>query len=537
MPIVRRRRARFTGVVAVLFVLSAIGQWPGAQAAQEPVPRGPGDASAILYEGVLPAERAAVVAETAGRLSRYRIEADLLPAAPDGSGRITGTVDLRFVNATGDDLGEVYFRLYSNDPRYTEGALAVADVRVAGSAVTPELSVDDTVLRVPLPSPLATEAATDLTLTFEAAVPVQPEQSYGIFASDPENGSWALAHWFPILAGYDAHGWSLDPVSRNGDPIFSTAALFDVALTAPADLVLVTSGRAIEETTEDDLVRRRYVTGPVRDFTIVADDDFASVSREVNGTTVTSYYNPGSEAGGADVLAFGAQSLAIYNGLFGVYPYVEMDLVQVELQGAAGVEFPQLMLMGDGLYGNRSGLNPDWLEFVAVHEVANQWWYGLVGNNQHLDAFIDEGLAEYASSAIYFGEQYGPAEGQEQYELEVLLRYFGYLFERGDEVVDQPTDAFPSSAAYNAMVYGKAAVGFDALRAEIGDEAFDAGLQDYYRRFRFGVATPPDLLAALERAAGRELDETWRHWFEAAEGRQVFDEQDYLDLLVDLGLR
>ena len=104
-------------------------------------------------------------------------------------------------------------------------------------------------------------------------------------------------------------------------------------------------------------------------------------------------------------------------------------------------------------------------------------------------------------------------------------------------MVDQPTDAFPSQAAYNAMVYGKAAVGFDALRAEIGDEAFYAGLQDYYRRFRFGVATPADLLAALERAAGRDLDETWRHWFEAAEGRQDFDEQDFLDLLIDLGLR
>ncbi len=279
------------------------------------------------------------------------------------------------------------------------------------------------------------------------------------------------------------------------------------------------------------------MTGPVRDFTIVADDDFASVSRQVGGTTVTSYFNPANAGGGARVLEYGSRALATFNALFGTYPYREMDLVEVNLRGAGGVEFPQLMYIGHALYDDDLGGNPHYLEFVTAHEVAHQWWYGLVGNNQHLDAFIDEGLAEYASSAVYFGAHYGEATARDQFDREVKLWYLNALFVAGDQIVDQPTDDFPNAASYAATVYGKAAVGFDAIRGEIGDEAFFAGLRDYLRQERFGVASPGDLRSAFAAAADRDIGELWRHWFEAAEGERDFSPQDYLELRAALGLR
>ncbi|MGI8643940.1 MAG: M1 family aminopeptidase, partial [Thermomicrobiales bacterium] len=95
-----------------------------------------------------------------------------------------------------------------------------------------------------------------------------------------------------------------------------------------------------------------------------------------------------------------------------------------------------------------------------------------------------------------------------------------------DEIAAQPTDDFPGASAYGTTIYSKAALGFGAIRDEIGDDAFFAALNAYYEANRFGVAAPDDLLAAFETASNEQLDELWRHWFEAAEGDQDYGPDD-----------
>ena len=496
----------------------------------------------ILYDAVRDDQRAAIVEETAGELSLYEIEATLGRGAESQPGIITGVVDLAYVNGTGGPLTDLYVRLYANDPRYGDGEIELLEVAVAGEATVPEpvAGSDETAVRLPLPAPLAAGEMVAVTMGFESTVPVQPRSSYGMYSIQPSTGTWALAHWFPLVAGYTAlDGWNIGPLTEIGDPIFSNTALFDVTLTAPSDLVVVTTGTAVSETVTGDLTRRRYVSGPVRDFTMVADDNFASVSDEVDGVVVTSYFNPEDREAGERVLQYGLQSLAIFNDLFGPYPYVEMDLVEVALQGGvAGIEFPQLMMIGADYYddGPTTGPLADFLEFTVAHEVAHQWWYGMIGNDHYADAFIDEGLTNYVTT-VYFERQYGADEGDEQRDLNLLLSYLMMLFRSGDEVADKPTDDFRSQGTYGSIIYGKAALGFGAIRDAIGGEAFFAALRDYAERERFTIATPDDLLAAFERASGQELDALWQSWFEETNGLATFDEQDYFDLLEEFGLR
>jgi aminopeptidase N len=154
----------------------------------------------------------------------------------------------------------------------------------------------------------------------------------------------------------------------------------------------------------------------------------------------------------------------------------------------------------------------------------------MVGNDQYLHAFTDEALANY-SSILYFVDQYGPAVGQQQAQLNLELPYLIMLFTEGDEIVDQPTDDFPNMGAYGTTVYGKGALGFQAIHRAIGTDAFLAGLRAYVKQQRLGVATPQDLKSALEQASGKDLTELWHHWFEAEEGSQDYTEQDYRNLL------
>ena len=499
------------------------------------------DVDRDLYDAVLPDERAAIIDATAGALPRYRIDAMLARPSSDDPGSITGTIELDFVNTIGAPLAELYLRLYPNHPMYAEGNIELSSVMVAGVATTPEpvAESEGTAVRLPLPAPLALGESVTLSGDFETTVPVRPRLSYGMFSIEPSTGSWALAHWFPMLAGFTAaDGWNIGPLSENGDPIFSNTALFDVTLTAPQDLVLVTTGVATRERATGDLIERRYFTGPVRDFTMVADDDFASVSQMVDGVLVTSYYNPADTDAGQRVLDYGVQSLVMFNDLFGPYPYAEMDLVEVDLRGGvAGIEFPQLMMIGTDYYGNQpeSGPLADFLEFTVAHEVAHQWLYGMIGNDPYVDAFIDEGLTNYLTT-VYFERQYGADEGEHQRDLNLRLSYLSTLFSSGDEVADQPTDDFQSQQSYGAIIYGKAALGFGAIRQEIGDDAFFAALRDYANQERFGVATPADLQAAFEQAADADIDAIWQFWFDEANGDDLFTFADYEQILAALGL-
>ena len=87
-----------------------------------------------------------------------------------------------------------------------------------------------------------------------------------------------------------------------------------------------------------------------------------------------------------------------------------------------------------------------------------------------------------------------------------------------DVIVDFPTDDFPNGRGYTSAVYTKAPLGFHAIHQSMGDDAFFAGLRDYVEAFRFRVATPADLEAALQARSETDIREIWSHWFERREG-------------------
>ena len=119
----------------------------------------------------------------------------------------------------------------------------------------------------------------------------------------------------PLVAGRDpARGWVLDPPSVNGDPIFSDVASYDVTFRAPAGWRVIGTGITTETLKRGSGVDHHFVTGPVRDMTLVLDNDFESVATEVNGTTITSWYEPGQERVGEAVLTYAGSGTSTSGG-------------------------------------------------------------------------------------------------------------------------------------------------------------------------------------------------------------------------------
>jgi aminopeptidase N len=170
-----------------------------------------------------------------------------------------------------------------------------------------------------------------------------------------------------------------------------------------------------------------------------------------------------------------------------------------------GMEYPGLNLIGMDLYRDQRSE----LEDRVAHEIAHQWWYAQVGNDQINTPWLDEGLAEY-SMAIYYEQVFGEAHMNTLVNQRWLVPYQVAVDNEYDAIVNQPSSAF--SWEYEVIVYGKAALFFHYLREELGAETFKSVLYEYATRYRWRVATPDDLLLVAESISGQDLDGLYNRW-------------------------
>lgn len=505
-------RPGFRAAELLLVVLLAISSSSAATLGAVATPAARGDAGPVL-----PGSRTAVDAATRNRLSAYAIEATLDPDA----GTIRGTETVRFRNDTGADLSEIAFRLYPNAAYYGNGDLAVSALRVDGRAAAPEYRADGTAMLAPLGAKLAPGAKATVTLDFTTTVPSDSTGSYGIFSHDTPSGTWVLADWYPIVAGWEAAtGWNLDRPTDLGDPTVSDAAFYDVTLTAPAALAVVATGDETIAETRGGETRWRIAAGPVREFTLIADADMTAISAMTGDTRVSVYTNPGAadETAARLALRSAVDALSAYSVRLGLYPYDQLDLVATPILQALGVSWTGLIFLNDrGLLGNPALArdDPARFAFTVAHEVGHQWWGASVGSNSNASTFIVEGLTN-ALAVVALEDAQGLAVACAQLGEQIVGPYLSALARFGDGVVDVPATTPRDGPPRGALDYGKAALGFLAIRAEIGDPVFFAALRSYAADFAFRVSTPADLKSSLERAAGRDLTALWTSWFASA---------------------
>lgn len=500
----RWRHCLLIGVLLLSHALLGTSAWAFDPASG---PEAPDPFADVLPAALAPAEEAAM------GMSAVQLDVALDPALSQISGEMT--VDWH--NAATTPLDEVWFRLFPNASYYGEGNLAVTEVTVDGASVTPELALEETALRVPLPAPVAPGDAAEIAMAFTTTIPADSTGSYGIFTHDTGNGSWVLADWHPLLAVYEEDdGWVLPLVTSFGDPTYAPSAMYDVQVSAPAELEVIASGVLVEKATDDAQVTRHFIAGPARDFVVVADDDHVTSETTVDGTLIRLWNAPDlSDDTAQTTLDRAAEALRYYNAWLGAYPAREVDLVEVDPAGALGIAWSGLLFLdGPALLDTYGDYDPEGLASIVGHEVAHLWWGILIGGDSNKHPFIQEGLAT-VSSLLYLDETLGPDAATGELEAWVIAPS-RRLLSAGDAVVDLPIEEGQDERIRSDAAYGKGSLGFLAIREQIGAEAFAAALQAIATDERWGEVTPQDLRAAFEEASDQDLGNLWRHWFEEA---------------------
>jgi hypothetical protein len=434
--------------------------------------------------------------DRAGEWNRYTISAVIDPQARTLAGRER----IEYTNRDSVALERLYFHLYPN-LRDFSGSLAVSALTVDGQPRDVTYERARYLLRVDLPQPLAPGATSTVAFDFSTKVPLNASADfYGAF--NKENGVLALASSYPIAAIVRGGAWDIDIPDGRGDFVNSETALYDVTLSAPADWSLVTTGVVVDGRLDAGQQTARIVSGPQRDFTISA-TQLQSVSANVDGTTINSYYRAEHAQSGQVALQAASDALRIFNTRYGRYPLAELDVIEMAARTFLGVEYPGLIMIEQRLYEDGSGL-----AVTVAHEVAHQWWYSQVGNNVQTESWIDEALASY-SQIVYQENLNGPDAAER--ELEGFRERYRQALDSGrDAPVDQPNTAFRGN--YVLIVYGKAVLFFQALRKQIGEEAFDRFLHAHYSQHRYGYISGTDVLADAEGACSCDLHPLYMDW-------------------------
>jgi len=424
---------------------------------------------------------------------------------------LTGRQQTQYTNSGTVALEELYFNLFPNSSRFA-ASMDIEAASIAGQEVPFDYELGRTAAKVVLPKRLLPGEAITVTLDFAARVPHVQENYYLVFVY--AQGVLSLGDWHPMVAVYDDEGWNLEfPEGNIGEIVYGESAFYTVRLTLPEGPSVVATGVEAERMLNADGTQTLvYYSGPVRDFHIVVSDRYEVASGMVGGTMINSYYWPEHEACGVKILWFANLALNLYSQFFGPYPFNELDLVEADLWPWA-IEWPGFILVGEPLYSDPQEACGEW---HVVHEVAHQWWYSVVGNDQVDEPWLDEALANY-STALYHRMVYDPETAEAEISEHINERYEAYVQAYGDGIVGGSTRDY-TRASYYPLVYGKGALFFEALQELIGDEAFFQGLQRYYREYKYDVATAEGLLDIMELTYGQPLDEFYEHWILRAEG-------------------
>lgn len=431
-------------------------------------------------------------------IPQYTFRLELIPDFTQAT--ITGTLELNYTNLTPDTLNDLVFRLYANLESFG-GAAVINNIVINGIEINPLYDETQSVVTLPLPQPLVPGEKITLTLDYEAVVFHGEQRLYNQFSY--LETELALASFLPLLSVYASEtGWWRETQHPRGDAVYSQTANFDVTLSAPSYLKVIASGSLVEETIGEATNIYRYAAPLMRDFSLMASAQYATLSRDFEDIQVHVHYLPSHQEEAHLAMQWTLDSLAAFTETYGAYVYQELDVVET-YTSAGGIEYPGLIVVAANLWR----VDEFYFEVVTVHEVAHQWWYSMVGNDQTRYPFLDEALTEYSVSLYW---EY--LAGENGYNAAISAEQARFVDFSGRDMKIGFTPADYNDDTYSRIVYGKGAYFFHTLRLALGDDLFRAAIQRYLSEYRYQLATPFDLQTILEETAGVQLDDLFTEW-------------------------
>ena len=473
---------------------------------------------------------------------------------------IKGTEEIVYDNNSTDTLTKVYFHLYWNafqpnsvmdirsrelgkntmtnrrgdvvkdwDARVTDrieklspteiGYQRVSTITINGKAQN--LIEHETILEVQLTQPILPKSSVKMSVAFEAQVPKQIRRSG---RDNAEGVRYSMSQWYPKMVEYDYQGWNTNPyIARE---FYGVWGNYDVTLQLDQNYMVAATGVLQNPTATANaqgVKSWNFKGSNIHDFVWAADDHFKHLSKEVRkGLTLHVYYkekDARADSAWGNVLWAAEKMLPYMEKKFGAYPYPQYSFIQ---GGDGGMEYAMATLLkGPGLG-------------TVFHEWMHSWYQHILGTNESLFPWMDEGFTSYAEEAVSYEynqtfatsspfisarEKAQILVGNERARTQLPAvqygNYMGYLglAKSGlEEPMSTHSDHFNTNYAYSSAAYSKGGTFLGFLGYIIGDSVRDKVLINYYNTWKFKHPNANDFIRVAEKTSGIQLEWFKEYW-------------------------
>jgi hypothetical protein len=481
-----------------------------------------------------------------------RADYDIKASLDTGTKTLKGTMKFRYTNNSPDTLRFIWMQMEQNafkdkslnsyifpaDSRFGalnfEGGDIIErfDQTVGGKSVAVKRRPNETVMKIDLAEPLAPGRMASFDIAWHFLIP-----EHGADRMGRDGALYELAQWYPRVNVYDdVRGWNTEPYLGQGE-FYLEYGNFTVDITVPSGYTVASTGTltnpkdvlnsaqisrfaqagksatpvAIITADEARANAARQAAGTktwkfsaknVRDVAWAASPEYIWDASAWNGIITQAYYRPSAIEPWKDAADQVHMSIQEYSERWFKYPWPQMSAIEGPI---SGMEYPMLIM-------EAKGQDKYDLYNVITHEAGHNWFPMIVGSNERVYMWQDEGFNTFIntfSEARRYpekGDQMARAQGERSLVEQVMKAN-----------ADKPIDINPdriNPQLLGIAAYVKPSVGLQLLRQEImGPAAFDDAFRTYTERWAYKHPTPADFYRTMEDVGGKRLDWFWREWF------------------------
>jgi len=386
---------------------------------------------------------------------------------------LAGNMDIFFINQWDEPLDNIQLNLPAN--MTGQNNIIVSSLKMNNKNVAFNNHADKIIIL--LPQTLMPGDTAIISLTFETHF----KGNFTRFGKYDD--TYLLTLWHPVIAPRAAGNWVSFSWVPHADPYFFEASIFHVDFYS--DKYIISPHPHVQTGNH-----YKFETKPVRDFSLIMGNLSRTSQRVPRGPEIIYY----SREHRADLVENAVDIFSFYTKKLGPYPYPTLVLADVPMDYFKGMEFSGMIFFND-----QQTIDV----FTLAHELAHQWWYGLVGNDQIRESWIDEGLANYLA--------YKYCQAQALPVADAFRMYFSIMENnyRGFSIVRKIHD-FPSDIVYRQAVYLKGANFWIRVEEIIGEKETFKFLKRIQEDYQYGIITTDIIIQALSRKYDIEASDLYK---------------------------